>query len=127
MKVIDIKPDKSTPLVYMDAENNQVMIEGRSYMENPQVFYEPIILWMREFLSVIDKESTLTLKIDYLNTSSTKMIMDILDLWEKYFKDGKKLSITWFYDPDNDFGLETGEEYKEDYTIPFNLVERKDK
>ena len=111
MEIIDTKPDKSTPRVYMNAEENLFLIEGRSYMENPQVFYEPILVWMREFLPVNQKESVLELKIDYLNTSSTKMIMDLLDLWEKYFLEGKKLSIKWYYDGANDFGLETGEEY----------------
>ncbi len=124
MEIIDTKQDKSTPRVYMNAEENLFLIEGRSYMENPQVFYEPILVWMREFLPVNQKESVLELKIDYLNTSSTKMIMDLLDLWEKYFLEGKKLSIKWYYDGANDFGLETGEEYKEDYTLPFHLLEK---
>lgn len=124
MEIIDIKAEKSIPRVYLNAEKNEVSIEGRSYMENPQVFYEPIILWMKSYLISLNQSSVLVLKIDYLNTSSTKMIMDILDLWEKAFKEGKAVSICWYYDPANDFGLETGEEYKEDYSIPFELKEK---
>lgn len=125
MEIIDIKPEKSVPRVYLNAEKKELSIEGRSYMENPQVFYEPIIIWMKKYLSGLNEDSNLILKIDYLNTSSTKMIMDILDIWEKSYKEGKKLSINWYYDPNNDFGLETGEEYKEDYSIPFELIEKK--
>lgn len=124
MEIIDIKAEKSIPRVYMNADKNEVFIEGKSYMENPKVFYEPILLWMKTYLSNLNQSSILVLKIDYLNTSSTKMIMDVLDLWERAFKEGKAVSINWYYDPQNDFGLDTGEEYKEDYSIPFELKEK---
>ncbi|MDN5304875.1 MAG: hypothetical protein PWP46_1761 [Fusobacteriaceae bacterium] len=66
---------------------------------------------------------TLELFIDYLNTSSSKCMIDIFDLLETYYLNGGKVLVKWYYKKNDRNILETGEEFKEDLEIPFEIIE----
>ncbi|MCB1191433.1 MAG: DUF1987 domain-containing protein [Leptospiraceae bacterium] len=125
MESLKKEASKSSPKIEFDANTSILKIEGKSYMENPAAFYEPIIYWVDEFVKISDKPVVFDINIDYLNTSSTKIFMNIFDILESYYQSGKKITINWHYDPENDFGKETGDEYQEDYELPFNVIEIK--
>jgi hypothetical protein len=40
----------------------------------------------------------LHVNISYMNSSSTKCILDILDLLAKSYESGSAVSVTWYYD-----------------------------
>lgn len=45
----------------------------------------------------------------------------LFDILEEHYKKGMPVEISWHYDEDNDVAQEIGEEFKEDYSFPFNL------
>ncbi len=111
----------SSPAVYFDPENGQLTMSGESYPENTFEFYAPIISWLKTFIAEKDLAITLNLELAYLNTGSVKCLMDIFDLLEDAFQEGRKISVIWRYHQKNSRALETAEEFSEDLTLPFQI------
>ena len=52
------------------------------------------------------------LKLIYFNSTTSKTLFDLFDLLQDNIKN---LEIKWYYSKDNEFILEAGEDFKEDY------------
>lgn len=112
----------STPRVSFDPQGRTLSISGESYPENSFQFYAPIIQWGRESLAAGEGFS-LDINVSYMNSSSTKCMLDLLDLLQDAHDRGVKVSITWRYDRDNPRSLDLAEEFREEVTLPFAIVE----
>ncbi|MFK5892401.1 MAG: DUF1987 domain-containing protein [Pseudomonadota bacterium] len=126
METLEITATKSSPEINFNAATNTLSMIGESYPENTAKFYEPIFLWLEEYInSLEDQQVTFNLELIYFNSSSSKALMDIFDLLEDASEEGKNIIINWIYDEDNDAALEYGEEFAEDIeSLTFNLVEK---
>lgn len=122
METLSIQGTKSTPEILFDHASGQLRMAGESYPENSFEFYKPVMAWLSRFIATTQGQVTLDIHLSYLNTGSTKAMMDILDLLEEAFLGGRPVTVNWFYDEENDRALETAEEFKEEVTLPFNLV-----
>ena len=119
---LNIEKTKSSPKVVLDMQSKELLIEGQSYPENAYAFYQPLL----DELSIYFKSNeklTVKIRLVYINTSSYKIILDIMDLLEDSQNSGAKIKIEWYYDSDNDVAMETGEEIKEDISLEFELIE----
>ena len=124
MDKLSIEQTKATPFIDFDPKNNILKIKGQSYPENALKFYEPVLEWVDEYLEVASGNISIDIEfvMPYINTSSSKCIMMFLDKLEEAYKSGKNISINWFYDEENESSLECAEEFKEDVTLPFEIV-----
>lgn len=123
MESLYIEKTKSTPEILFDSSNSKLRIEGQSYPENAFKFYEPIFNWIDSYLKELDQEVILEIyfHMPYINTSSSKCMMMLLEKLEEAYKEGKKVAVRWYYDIENDTALECAEEFKEDLIIPFEI------
>ena len=103
---IHIPPSKRSPLVVF--EDNRLFVVGRSIIEKPSEFYNPIFNWLREYISQTGDVVTLYFAFEHINTSSTKWIYVIVkELYEsKDFSD--KIDIKWFYEEEDEDVEELG-------------------
>lgn len=124
MNDLNINSTQSSPTVNAQRATGVLEMRGDSYPENSFEFFAPIISWVEEFLEAEKAALSLELYLLYLNTSSVKAMMDILDLLEEAHSEGKPVSVHWYYDPENDRIAELAEEFKEDCTFPFEIVPR---
>jgi hypothetical protein len=122
MSDITINPTQSTPGIVADAAAGVLEMRGDSYPENSFEFFEPIIAWVEQRLSVVENPLRLELHLLYLNTSSVKAMMDIFDMLEEAHGRGNEVRVNWYYDSDNERIAELAEEFKEDCTFPFEIV-----
>jgi len=111
----------STPLVSFDADQKTLRIVGESFPENSFSFYAPVIAWMKDYLQQHDA-LLLDLSITYMNSSSTKCMLDLMDLMEEAFGKGVKSAIIWRYDQENPRSCELAEEFSEEVTFPFQIM-----
>jgi hypothetical protein len=111
-----------SPSVNADWELGCLRMTGESYPENTYEFFAQVISWTETFLRVNDDPLTLELHLSYLNTSSIRAMIDIFDLLQDASVDGKSVNVRWLYDNRNPRASELGEEFKEDYTFPFDIV-----
>ncbi|MBM7558909.1 DUF1987 domain-containing protein [Marinitoga litoralis] len=126
MKRLYIGPTKSTPEIDFDPEKNVLSIKGESYPENSFEFYNPIFEWLENYFNNLSDNKKVIFKFDisYLNTSSTKSIIFILDIIEEAYKNNKNIIINWYYDEENEFSYEIAETFMEDLNIPFNMIKK---
>jgi len=111
----------SSPTVRLDAARGTMELSGESYPQNAFDFFAPIIDWARQFLRESPSPLTLELRVSYLNTSSTKCVIDLLDLLEGAHKIGRRVQVVWYCDPENERAREAAEEFREDVTLPFEI------
>lgn len=123
MEVIRIEGSDDTPQVVLDAENKQFEIVGRSLPEDVVAFYKPVLDWLDEYMSNPADITNFVFRLEYFNTASSKMILDVLQKLEQLNGQGHPTIITWFYETEDEDMLEAGEEYQELVEVPFDIVE----
>lgn len=124
MEKLKIERGASTPEIDFDPDSGLLRMSGESYPENSFEFYAPIIKWVRTFLCDGDLPITLRVELEYLNTSSTKCVIDLLDELEAAHRSGRRVLVEWFYDSENERARDTIEEFREDFEMPFSIKGR---
>ncbi|MDV6236791.1 DUF1987 domain-containing protein [Leptospira ellisii] len=120
MESLHIQQTKTSPEVILDTEKGVVEIIGESYPENAIAFYKPVFDWLNASMGA-KGPIQVKFQLDYFNTSSSKVIMDILDSLQKYHDQSGKVKVLWLYKEDDDDMQETGEEFSSDLSLPFEL------
>jgi hypothetical protein len=121
MKDLQIEIGDKTPLVDLDSISGVLKIEGRSIPENAQEFYRPILSWLDHYLNFPAEETVLYLNLEYFNTSSSKIILDIMMRLKKNHLKGKKVVVRWLYQEEDEEMLEAGNDYASLIEIPFQI------
>jgi hypothetical protein len=117
---LNIQKTGSTPLISFDAARGVLSIQGESYPENSFDFYTPVLAWLSQALASLPALE-LQIQVSYMNSSSIKCMLDILDAMEEAHTAGKAVTVRWLYDPENPRALELAEEFRSEVTLPFEI------
>ena len=107
-----IEATKSSPLILYTASTKTLLIEGNSYPENSFQFYEPLFAFVKDELTLDEEAICIEIKLIYFNSTTSKTLFDLLDLLEEKVKN---FAIKWYYNKENEFIIEAGEDLQEDY------------
>lgn len=121
-KQLKIDPKIDTPKIDFDSETNDLYIEGKSFPPDVNEFYNDILAWIDIYINSSPKMTNIHLKLEYFNTSSSKVLMDILYKFEDLHKKSNAVNINWYYPEDDEDMKETGREYSELINIPFKQI-----
>jgi hypothetical protein len=114
--------DEEEPEINLDAENNYFAISGRSIPENANTIFLPVIEWLNNYFKAPNTQTTLNFKLEYLNSSSSKKVTEILLLLEKQYEKGCKIKVHWYY-ASNDKSMEKkGRGFLSIFNIPFEII-----
>jgi hypothetical protein len=119
---LKIEATEDTPYVELD-EQGSIHIEGRSLPENVSLFYKPIFEWVKEYVKSPAGFTSVTIFLNYYNSSSFKCISDVLYQIATIQKDDN-IKVKWIYEEDDQSIYETGVELKEELKIPFELIQK---
>jgi hypothetical protein len=124
MERLIIEQTKATPQIDFDADQGLLSIKGQSYPENAFKFYETVFQWLEQFFKVAEagKRIIFEFSMPYINTSSSKCIIILLEKLEEANGAGKQIVVNWYYDEENDYELECAEEFKEFVNLEFNII-----
>lgn len=122
MNSLLIEATTATPRVAFDWEAGQMSVRGESYPENSFAFFQPVLEAVQRFLAETDRPFRLDIALTYLNTSSVKCVMDLLDALDDEHRKGRGVEVNWYCDPENERAVEVAEEFAEDVTLPFTIV-----
>ena len=120
MNPLELPATDTTPKVVFNPAGPVLRFEGESYPENVSSFFGPVHAWLKEYLAT-GPNFRVELAFTYLNTSSTKAVLDLLLALEEFHRAGGKVSVTWFYQPGIEVMQEAGEEFGLDLTLPYQL------
>ena len=124
MEKIDIAGQEFTPHIVYDETTQIVMISGVSVPEDTKSFYEPLIKWVDNVFADASFSGKLYLGINlqYFNTSSSKIIYDLIARLEKHMAPTRDLKVLWHYASDDEDMLESGQNFSEIVSVPFEFV-----
>jgi len=112
---IDIAATTRTPAVTFDFTQHHLKIKGESYPEDVTEFYGPVFTALDTYLTKLGKGSCrFDFELIYLNSSSAKAVMMLMDKLEAAAKKGASVEVYWYYDKEDDTMQELGEEFGED-------------
>lgn len=123
MDALTIEQQNNTIGIVLDKEKNKFVFQGRSLPENTVKFFEPVRNWLEEYKKDPADETVVDMNFIYFNTSSAKIILEILHQFEEIGKGGNSVKIIWHY-MEEDYDIkEAGEEYESMVALPFEFVE----
>lgn len=122
MRSLHIPADEFTPLVEYNAESNSLHLSGMSVPEDTKGFYLPVLEWIDEFFKTPPSQVfVFEVKLVYFNTSSSKMIYDLLAKINKNQHKLNGLRVIWFYNDEDDYMFEAGNNFSELVDLPFEF------
>jgi hypothetical protein len=110
-----------TPGVNLNPSESIFKIWGNSRPENPLAFYRPIFDWLTEFFSSSSSEIIFELQLNYFNTSTSKVLLDLFEFFEEANQTEKKVHVVWQYPADDEEMMEAGQELFELVAISCEL------
>lgn len=119
MTELNIEATSATPQISLNKHLGRFELKGKSFPEESRIFYAPLFTWLEEYSKNPNEETLFEFKMEYFNSSSSLIILEILNLLDSIQKNGKNVTISWSYlDIDEDM-LEAGEEYADLVSLPF--------
>lgn len=118
-----IEGTEKTPEIHFDSQTGQLQIKGKSVPEDSFKFFEPMNAWLDAYVVSPNKKTELNVALEYFNTSSAKVLLEVFKRMNQLDKSGKSaIKINWVYEEDDDDMLEAGHDYQRTIDIPLNFV-----
>ena len=115
MQNLEIPATARTPAVKFDFGQSHLKLVGESYPEDVSEFYNPIFASLDAYLAALgDGRCRFDFELIYLNSSSAKAIMMVMDKLDAAAANGATVDVYWYYDKEDDTMQELGEEFGED-------------
>jgi len=123
-ETITIAATKDSPVIVLDGKNLILKIIGASYPENANQTYSVVLEWIEEIEKVLDANNRLRCEFyyNYLNSSSKKMVYEILKRLEDIYIRTELVEVSWFFDEFDEDMEELGQEFDDLLKIPFKFV-----
>ena len=121
MEALRIQATDETPSVILDPAQNVFEFTGKSLPEDVTSFYGPVLRWLDEYDKSPRPKTVVDFKLNYFNTASSKLILDILFKLENIHQSGTEILIRWHYEEEDEDMKEAGEEYCDLVEVPFVL------
>lgn len=112
-----LEATKRSPKINFESKGN-FCISGNSYIEDPENFYRPAVMWLNDFLEQNKNEINFTINLEYVNSSSSKIVLNML---YAIIDSGVKLNVTWEYEEEDFDILELGESLQTLTQLNFNF------
>ncbi len=113
----------TTPLLMLDAGLGEFVIEGKSIPSDAEGFYGPVLNWLNEYVDKPNLKTTLVLKLDYFNISSSKRILFIFYKLNELIDAGHQVDVKWYFHEGEDDMHEVGQDFAFMVNIPFEFIE----
>jgi hypothetical protein len=132
MENLFIESTEFSPKILFDVKNRKFELIGISRPEDVIAFYESVLFKVEKFVrKTLEnkndlKDFTFNLKFDltYMNSASSKYILQILDHFKQLYLKEANIIVDWLYDDVDDQIFEDGEDLSDVIKIPFNLIAR---
>jgi hypothetical protein len=122
MAALRIEASDDTPLVILDKEKKHFEISGKSMPEDVIDFYQPVLDWIKNYQLHPLEKTAFNFKLIYFNTASSKLILDVLMLFEEIREAGLSVTIKWHSPAKDEDMQEAGEEYADMVDLDFEFL-----
>lgn len=113
----------TSPQIDLDLDNGVMEFVGRSLPNNSELFYSRVYRWLEEYLEAPREETTVNMRLDYLDTSSSKHLYNIFQKLDAVNERGQHVRVNWHFETGDEEMAETGKDYESLFRLNFNFVE----
>lgn len=111
-----IAPTPSSPEVDFRFDTHQLHLRGESYPENAAAFYGSVLARLQAYLAQQqDRQIEVHVALAYFNSSSTKMLFNLIAALDGAVEAGNHVRLHWYHDEEDDTILEFGQELRDDF------------
>ena len=122
-KLLHIDRTETSPQIDMDLEQGTMEFVGRSLPANSEQFYSRVYRWLDEYLRAPREETTVNMKLDYLDTSSSKHLYNIFDRLNAVNERGQRVHVNWHFETGDEEMAEAGKDYQRFFGLDFQFIE----
>lgn len=122
-KRFHIDRTETSPQIDMDLDQGVLDFIGRSLPHNSEQFYSRVYRWIEEYLQEPKVETTVNMKLDYLDTSSSKHLYNIFQKLDAVSERGQHVQVNWHFETGDEEMAETGKDYESLFKLDFNFIE----
>ena len=123
---LKIKETQSSPEIDFNIKTGIFNISGRSIIEDPTAFYSKLYEYLIEYFSSPAEKTEFHIRLEYMNSSSSKYMTGLFRILEDQHSKGKKIEVHWYYEKSDESIMEIGQHYKTNIKLPFYLIECSD-
>ena len=117
MSDLYVKGTRQSPEVDFRFSQNFLSLKGEAYPENAVAFFTPLTQAASGYLESSGNVPVLVqMDLRYLNSASTKMLFQFIGVLDKAASTGRKITIEFAYEADDDMLMEFAEDLKSDFT-----------
>ena len=121
LKNLIIDSTSKTLKVVLDKNTGEFLFTGRSLPEDAKEFFKPVLDWIEVYFKEPNVTTLIVFDIRYCNSSSSKMILDMLHIFKAEIEKGNNLIIRWEYDRDDEEMKQAGSDFSDIVGIPIEL------
>ena len=120
---LEIEKTRTSPYILIDEDKSYMKFEGESYLEEVIAFFTDVNDWLEEYFKKDFDVFTFDCAMDYFNSSTTKILYNILRFMDINTKN-KKIIVNWIIkDKDDDILIECGEDFQDEMeNLEFNMI-----
>ena len=121
----ELIPQDTPELVYI-RELREITGSGgvlRFMIEADDITSPEILTWLDEYFKETEQETILEFRLEYVNSGSSKYILELLRRLRKLVRKGKKVKIIWCFETDDESIEDLGEHYKHTVDLPIEIRE----
>jgi hypothetical protein len=122
MRNFHMEGSDKTPTISLNADSGEMEFSGKSIPENSANLYGPVMEWIDKYIKTPNEDTVFIVKLEYFNTSSSKYLLEIFRRFEDLFKSGKKVSVQWYYELEDEDMQESGDDFRDILKIPVELI-----
>jgi len=116
------KETEDTPEIIFNPTEGIFKISKISVPEDAYQFYEPVLQWLKDYEKNPNPETIVNFDLEYVNTASSKQLIQIMLLLEKIAQKSK-VTIKWYYEAIDEDMQSLGERYNKLVKITFEFIE----
>lgn len=117
---LDISETQTEPLIRFS--NGTLEIKGKSIPTDSMIHYGKLIEVFYKYSHNPEKRTEIRIDLEYINSSSSRSLLNLLIIAEHIYKEGHEVSVTWFHDSSDPLMYEQANVFKELLSLPFKIV-----
>ena len=122
-EIINIPATEDTPAIMLDASKGFLQISGKALPEDSLAFFKPVYEWLSDYCNTPKNSTELHLHLDYINSSSTRHLFNIISGMQDLIDKEKKVKVIWHCKSSDEMMKTKGEELQSIVDIPFKTIE----
>ena len=122
MSIYNIEETEKTPGIIFDLNKGELIVSGNSIPEDPIQFYSILNQYIDKYIQAPKPTTNVTFRMNYINTSSSRHILDLLKKLENISKNDSTITVSWIYEHDDQDMEDAGHDYQSIVDLTFNLV-----